>query len=101
MKIQNFPDVNSWEQVALTSPEATFFHTPLWHEIVVKTYKHYSIATKEFTIDDGTRPLIPFIQTKKDGLFKGKERLKSSVFSMYGGIISDNKLSLEQQNKNI
>ena len=99
MKIKNFPDVHCWEKVALTSPEATFFHTPLWHEIVVKTYKRYSIATKEFTFDDGTRALIPFIQTKKGGLFKGKERLKSSVFNMYGGIIADNKLSLEQQNQ--
>jgi hypothetical protein len=99
MKIKNFPDVNSWEQVALTSPETTFFHTPLWHKIVVKTYKHYRIATKEFTFDDGTRALIPFIQTKKGGLFKGKERLKSSVFNMYGGIISDKTLSTVQQNQ--
>lgn len=99
MKIKNFPDVKSWEQVSLTSPEATFFHTPLWHKIVVKTYKHYRIATKEFTFDDGTRALIPFIQTTKRGLFKGKERLKSSVFNMYGGIISDIKLSTVQQNQ--
>ena len=99
MKIKNFPDVNSWEQVALTSPEATFFHTPLWHKIVVKTYKHYRIATKEFTFDDGTRALIPFIQTTKGGLFKRKERLKSSVFNMYGGIISDTKLSTVQQDQ--
>ena len=99
MKIKNFPDVNSWEQVALQSPEATFFHTPLWHKIVVKTYKHYRIATKEFTFDDGTRALIPFIQTTKGGLFKRKERLKSSVFNMYGGIISDTKLSTVQQDQ--
>ena len=99
MKIKNFPDVNSWEQVALQSSEATFFHTPLWHKIVVKTYKHYRIATKEFTFDDGTRALIPFIQTTKGGLFKRKERLKSSVFNMYGGIISDTKLSTVQQDQ--
>lgn len=99
MKVQNFPDVHFWEKVALTSPEATFFHTPLWHKIVVKTYKHYYIATKEFTFDDGTVALIPFIQTKKRKLFKRKERLKSSVFNLYGGIICDKKLSTFQQNQ--
>ncbi len=97
MEIRNWPDVTAWEKLANNCPEATFFHTPLWHEIVVQTYTDYAIATVEFELDEGIQAVFPCIQTKKEGLIKKKLRLKSSVFGTYGGIISEKMLSPDQQ----
>jgi hypothetical protein len=99
MEVTKWPDVPSWEKLVKASDEATFFHTPMWHEIVVQTYKEYSIATRQFTFDDGREAVFPLIQTKEGGILKGKARLKSSVFGVYGGIVSDNKLLQDQQNQ--
>lgn len=99
MEIKKWPDVTSWEQIVQKSPEATFSFTPLWHEIIVQTYTSYRVATREFLFDDGTKAVIPFIQTRATGLLKGAERLKSSVFGGYGGIIAEKTLSPSQQNQ--
>jgi len=96
MNTTAWPDTRSWQSLVEGSSEATFFHTPLWHEIVVAAYRDYGIATRQFLFEDGARAVFPFIQTKKGGIIRGKSRLKSSVFGGYGGIIADRKLSPEQ-----
>ncbi|MCX5896510.1 MAG: GNAT family N-acetyltransferase [Proteobacteria bacterium] len=97
MEVSRWPDTNYWEELVSTSPESTFFHTLLWHEIVVRTYKDYSIATRGFIFNDGARAVVPIVQTKAGGMLKGKTRLKSSVFGGYGGIISERKLAGSEQ----
>ncbi len=98
MDILQWPDIPSWEKLIKESPSATFFHMPLWHEIIVKTYKKYSIATREITFDDGLKAVLPLIETGRRGVFfKGKSRLKSSVFGGYGGLISSAELSRDRQ----
>jgi hypothetical protein len=98
MHINLWPDIPFWEEVVKKNPGSTFFHTPLWHEIVTRTYQDYAIATRGFQFDDGTRAVFPILQTKAGGQLKGKARLKSSVFGGYGGIIAERELSpVEQQ----
>lgn len=99
MEVKTWPDIQSWEKLIRTSPEATFFHTPLWHKIVAQTYKEYSIATREFSFNDGLQAIFPCIQTKTKGFLKGEERLKSSVFGAYGGIVSNSDLTQSHQNQ--
>ena len=72
MKIKIWPDVPFWDELVKKSPESTFFHTHLWHEIVAETYRDYSIATRGFEFDDGTRAIFPLIQTKAGGMLKGQ-----------------------------
>lgn len=97
MEINQWPDVPSWAALVKEHAEATFFHTPLWHDIIVKTYPKYSIATREFTFDDGSKAVIPLIATRAGDFFKTKTRLKSSVFGTYGGIIAKGQLSRKHQ----
>jgi hypothetical protein len=99
IKIQNWPEVPFWEEIAAKNSQCTFFHTPLWHEIVVSSYRDYAITTKGFVFEDGTRAVFPLIKKKSGGILKGKTRLKSSVFGGYGGIISEKKLTQQQQDQ--
>ena len=98
MDVTQWHEVSSWQPLTENSTEATFFHTPAWHEIIVRTYPPYEIATRQYIFEDGTRAVVPFIQTKQGGFLKGKARLKSSVWGGYGGIISEKNLSPDQQN---
>lgn len=97
MEIKIWPDIALWDAVVTANPESTFFHTPLWHDLVVRTYEDYSIATRGFIFADGRKAVFPLIQTREGGLLKGKTRLKSSVFGGYGGIIAEDKLSDTEQ----
>ncbi len=97
MEIKIWPDIAFWDAVVTANPESTFFHAPLWHDLVVRTYEDYSIATRGFIFADGRKAVFPLIQTREGGLLKGKTRLKSSVFGGYGGIIAEDKLSDTEQ----
>jgi hypothetical protein len=97
MKIKIWPDISFWNSVVKGNPESTFFHTPLWHDLVVRTYSDYTIATRGFVFSEGRKAVFPLIQTRGGGLLKGKARLKSSVFGGYGGIIAEDKLSAIEQ----
>lgn len=97
MKILNWPDIPFWEDLVSTDVTSTFYHTPLWHELVVKTFKNYRNASKGFVFNDGTKAVFPFIEVKSRGFFRGESRLKSSICGGYGGIISNGTLAEEQQ----
>ncbi len=97
MEILDWPDIPFWEDIVARDVTSTFYHTPLWHELVVKAFKNYRNASKGFVFSDGIKAVLPFIQVKPGGLFRGESRLKSSVCGGYGGIISSGKLSEEQQ----
>ena len=97
MEVKIWPDISFWNSVVTGNPESTFFHTPLWHDLVVRTYVDYDIATREFVFSGGKRAVFPLIQTREGGLLKGKSRLKSSVFGGYGGIIAEDKLTDAEQ----
>lgn len=97
MEINIWPDVPFWNSLVKANPESTFFHTWLWHDLVVRTYADYAIATRGFVFSGGRKAVFPLIQTREGGLLKGKSRLKSSVFGGYGGIIAEDKLSADEQ----
>lgn len=97
MQIKKWPDVAFWNELASASPASTFYHTPLWHTIVIEAYKDYAIGTCGFVFNNGGRVVFPCIQTKKGRPLLGKSRLKSSVFGGYGGCIADNNVTVAQQ----
>ena len=63
MQIKKWPDVAFWQELVSASPASMFYHTPLWHDIVTAAYPDYAVATTGFIFDDGSRALVPFIQT--------------------------------------
>lgn len=97
MQITAWPDIPFWEELAAAHPAATFFHSPLWHEIVTGAYPGYDTATLGFAFDDGSRAVLPMIRTKRAGLLRGKARLKSSVFGGYGGILAEPGVAADRQ----
>ena len=97
MEILDWPDIPFWKDLVSRDATSTFYHTPLWHEIVVKTFKNYRNASKGFIFSDGTKAVFPLIQVKPGGVFRGSRRVKSSICGGYGGIIADRILSAEQQ----
>ena len=97
MQITTWPDVPFWEELAAAHPTATFFHSPLWHTIVTGAYPEYGIGTQGFIFEDGSKAVLPMIQTKKGRLLRGKARLKSSVFRGYGGILAETGVTIAQQ----
>jgi len=99
MQVHTWPDTAQWDAVALASPEATFFHAPVWHEIIAAIYKSYTTATLQFSFDDGVRAVLPCIQTRPGSLLRGRPRLKSSVFGTYGGLISNQPLALFHEDR--
>ena len=97
MKILDWPEIPFWEDLARKDRRSTFYHTPLWHDIVVKAFKRYRNVTKGFVFGDGTKAVLPLVQVKPGGLLRGASRLKSSICGGYGGVISEKLLSEEQQ----
>ena len=97
MHIKKWPDIAFWQEIASASPASTFYHTPQWHDIVTAAYPDYAVATTGFIFDDGSRAVVPCIQTKKGRPLLGKSRLKSSVFGGYGGIVASDNLSAGKQ----
>lgn len=97
MRVFDKVDFDEWQEIADRCGYATFFHTPIWSKVFAETYPHMSIVTKKFIFDDGTRAILPLIRTKSmKGLLSS---YISNAAGVYGGWISDNRLSAEQINK--
>lgn len=88
MKIKS-PSREEWVDILNKCPEATFFATPEWIEIVEKTYG-YANCTKLFVFEDGQKVLCPLVRTNKVyGIFS---QYLSVPFHNYGGFLSKNLL---------
>lgn len=99
MDIIDSVDLASWERFLEGNPQASFYHTPHWHKIVIQTFPHFTPATKKFVFDNGTSALVPLLKTEKGLLFKKKLRLKSGVLGVEGGIVANRPLSPDQENR--
>jgi hypothetical protein len=89
MDILTWPETSCWDELTKQIPGVTFYHTPRWHDIITRTYPDYETATHEFVFDDGCRAAVPLIKTGEKGFLKKTARFKSSVFGLYGGILSE------------
>ena len=96
MKVFDQIDFAEWQKVADKCEYATFFHTPIWSRVFVKTYPKMRIATKKFVFDDGAEIILPLIKIKKIGLFNS---YISNAAGTYGGWISEKDLSKKQINE--
>lgn len=81
-----------WDDVVKSSQYATFFHTYEWAKIMSETFPEYSISTRGFIMEDGTRVILPLISISAK-VFK---RYISMEPGVYGGPVTDGRL-LEQE----
>jgi hypothetical protein len=96
MHVTQWPRTPAWQLVATRSSEATFYHTPLWHEALVKACPEYAVATLQFAFDSGAQAVFPCVFKQEGRLLRRKTRIKSSLFAGYGGIVAADELTAEE-----
>ncbi len=97
MKIKKTVSKEEWLEILKACPEATFFATPAWAEILQRTYG-FDIATRLFIFEDGQMVLLPMMKIKVNklyGLVKTYNYL-SVPFYNYGGLFSQDPISMEK-----
>lgn len=82
-----------WWQIARACEYATFFHTPLWHQLVTKSYPGYQDASLQFTPDADRTLILPLLKVSKRP--SPISVYLSSFAGCYGGFISDAHLEAE------
>ncbi len=96
MKFIDSPSIDLWNEVALKSTWATFFHTPTWAKIIVETYPQFKIATKGFDLDDGNFAIVPILASvERNNIFMW---LESTYLGGYGGVIATRVLTQQEIN---
>lgn len=97
MDVITLPGREIWESIIKNSRHAFFFHSPAWVTVLEKTYPVYSNATIAFIFANGTRALFPLMVEKESGgLFK-KAKHKSMPLGVYGGVVSETKLTPDER----
>lgn len=95
MRIIDKPTNDFWEVVAKNCSDATFFHTPIWRDIVINSYPEFSDASIGFDWGD-KKAIVPMIKKS----IKGVAQSKISTFSScYGGVISTSPLSNQERER--
>ncbi len=97
MKILGKEDCReAWDAVAKGCDAATFFHTPLWSDILTATFpERYSNATMAFEFGAGDVVVFPMVETGRElrGFFR---HLESNEPGVYGGFLSSGDLTEEK-----
>ncbi|GAB7020340.1 GNAT family N-acetyltransferase [Halostagnicola bangensis] len=99
MQILESPADSTWRSVAEQCDYATFFHTPIWGNIVSETFDEYSSAPIGAELDNGTRVILPLVKKSrvatKYGVSREITHLDSTFAGCYGDIIADGPLTPE------
>lgn len=85
---------HEWLAVAKAAANATFFHTPYWHDLATETWPAYRDRSLVVRLDSGQDALLPLLVTgtRVRGLLR---RSLSSFAGCYGGPLSDSPLRAE------
>jgi CelD/BcsL family acetyltransferase involved in cellulose biosynthesis len=90
MKILRSVDRTTWLEVAERCPYATFFQTPLWHDLALATAPEQADATIGAVLPGGVRAVLPLLRARRLGPWR---ELHSTAALCYGGIIADGPVS--------
>ncbi|WP_251961523.1 lipid II:glycine glycyltransferase FemX [Salinibacter ruber] len=94
MNIRRPADNEFWWEVAEACEYATFFHSPLWHRLIERTFEQCEDRTVGAVTESGVRMVLPLLKTGEAA--KGMmENLMSTYAGCYGGIIADGEVSKE------
>ncbi len=98
MKIRSLGKVSNdfWLDVARRCPYATYFHTPVWAQLMATVHPRLSLATRGFQLCDGARAVLPLLSYDDGFLFRGYESMAPGV---YGGPIAERLLTDSEVNE--
>jgi hypothetical protein len=80
-----------WDRIASSAPEATFYHTRVWAEILSRTSPHVRSAPLAFELADGALAVLPLLENRR--LVGSVRSYDSSTPGLYGGPIAERPLS--------
>jgi len=84
-----------WSRIAEVDVRATFFHTPLWRDLIVGSHVRSRDASISVHFGDGRRGVVPLIERRgRLGLLHVRE---SGFAGTYGGLIADGPVSTEEE----
>ena len=90
-QLDRSPETAAWLEVARRCEYATFFHTPLWSELVTRTFPSMRDATRYATLPDGVQVVLPLVEVARR--VGGRLAIAhSTAFGCYGGVIADGPL---------
>jgi hypothetical protein len=96
MEISTGVDEATWWSIAKQCEYATFFHTPLWHQLATKTYPDYrdeSILIR--TEDSQQNVVLPLLNLDQNS--KLVRRFYSTFAGCYGDLICENPIGVEER----
>lgn len=96
MQILKNLDEEFWWDVANSCEYATFFHTPIWHQLATRSSSDLMDASIGFVLDSGVRVVLPNLIQNKFGPFVS---LLSTFEKCYGGIIADGPVTSSELDK--
>ena len=89
-------DCTTWWDVARACDHATFFHTPIWHELACSTYPSYEDCTIVDATENNVKIVLPLLKINRH--VNGRLSSLTSTFAgCYGGVISDSTISEEDK----
>ena len=84
-----------WWSIVKQCDYATFFHTPLWHQLVTNTFPQYRNITYYVQLDSGVRVVLPLLEVKN---VKGFLRSAVSTFAgCYGDLVADGHVAYQDR----
>ena len=87
-RVDSPPEHDAWLDVARNCDYATFFHTPIWSELVTRTFPGLRDATLYTTLSSGTRAVLPLVAVARR--LGGRLTIAhSTALGCYGGLIAD------------
>jgi Acetyltransferase (GNAT) domain len=87
-QVDSPPEHDAWLDVARSCDYATFFHTPIWSELVTRTFPELRNVTRYAMLGSGTRVVLPLVETARR-LGGRLSFAQSTAFGCYGGLIAD------------
>jgi hypothetical protein len=84
MDIIEHPDTDFWWAVVQNCSYATFYHTPLWHQLAEQTDSARRDHTLGITFDNGTHAVFPLLQERRV-----LQKHVSTFAGCYGGLVAD------------
>lgn len=86
----------AWDAIARASPEATFFHSPLWQQLAVAGAGAGTDATFVTTLPDGARAVFPLLAVPGPGW--GRHLLSTYGYA-FGGPVGERALTPREQRR--
>ena len=95
MKFFQPVDEEMWWDVAENCKYATFFHSPIWHKLAVRTFPKNKDITLGVELNNGVRVILPLLEQMKSKRLV--RTMLSSFAGCYGNLIADGEISSEER----